>query len=232
MKLRILPLLALAFVAVPLNLSAQAPAGQRPTRVRAKLDGFDITPQTGKAANQIGGASRGIGGITVYAPKMAKAYSLNPTFYWNAGDQSEVVFTLTPAAPGSEALYKVTTSANHLTYPSDAPALQPGQTYIWSVAPSIDMMGGPGSARITIVGGDERASVESAIAREKSSNPTTTQARLFTGKRLWYDAVDSYSYLIANHPDQQDLYKSRAELYDSVAETHALADADMQKVQR
>jgi hypothetical protein len=36
-----------------------APA--KPTRVRAKLDGFDLSPQSGKSANQIGGASRDLG---------------------------------------------------------------------------------------------------------------------------------------------------------------------------
>lgn len=231
MKSRLLPVLALALLAAPCTLIAQQPATQRPARVRAKLDGFDITPQTGKAANTIGGASRGIGGITLYAPKMAKAYTLTPTFSWNAGDQSEVVFTVTPAATGSEPLYKTTTSANHLTYPADAPALQPGHTYVWTVSPTLDLMGGTGSARFTVVGGDERAAIDAAIGKEKSSNATTAQAKLFISKRLWYDAVQAYSELIANHPDQQDLYRDRAELYDSVPQTHALADLDTQKVQ-
>src|SRR5271170_1140888 len=67
-----------------------APTQSRPARV--KLDGFDLssqgahgglTPAKHSGANQIGGASRGIGAIKLFAPEKGLAYSLHPTFQWS-----------------------------------------------------------------------------------------------------------------------------------------------------
>ena len=111
--------LAAAFSAVAApQMEAQAPkaapgqTGNRPVRVRAKLDGFDIAPQSGRAPNQIGGASRGIGGLTLYAPKMGKAYSLTPSFFWSDDAQSTSVFRLAELSSSQSPIFeqKVTTS--------------------------------------------------------------------------------------------------------------------------
>ncbi len=71
-------------LAVAAQSQSAPPPPAKSTRVRAKLDGFDIAPTSGKAPNQIGGASRDLGALTLYAPKLAKAYTLTPTFFWSA----------------------------------------------------------------------------------------------------------------------------------------------------
>ena len=88
-----------------------APA--KPTRVRAKLDGFDLSPQSGKSANQIGGASRDLGSPRLYAPHAGKAFSVMPVFYWGTAEAGQkVTFRLTSL--NGQTMYEVTTKDNHL----------------------------------------------------------------------------------------------------------------------
>ena len=104
--------------------------GSHPARVRVKLEGFDIAPKSGKAPNQIGGASRGIGGITLYAPRMGKAYSLTPTFYWSSDDPTlEYTFKISAMSAEQSPLYSTKVTGGQFTYPAAAPPLEPGETY-------------------------------------------------------------------------------------------------------
>ncbi|WP_128913926.1 DUF928 domain-containing protein [Granulicella sibirica] len=209
---------------------AQAPGAQKPVRVRAKLDGFDIEPKSGKAPNQIGGASRGIGGLTLYAPKMGKAYTLTPTFMWSADDATaEYTFRLSVLSAGQGQMFETKVMGGTFMYPADAPALMPGATYVWQVTPANDMFGGPASANILIVGGAEREAVDAALHGKPGM--TAADAKVYVDKRLWYDAVATYSSLIASDPSHGEYYKGRAELYDQFQQTQPLADADMSKAQ-
>ena len=229
------PLAALLLAASAVTLAAQSTppaktAPPKPVRVRAKLDGFDLAPTSGKAPNQIGGASRGIGTLALYAPRAGKSYSSTPTFYWSSDDpQAEYTFTLSPAAPGTQWSYKANVTGSHFTYPAEAPPLKPGETYTFTVQPTIDMMGGPVTASITILSAPERAAVESALAATTGPNAPQQQAQIFVDHRLWYDALAAYNSLIAANPTQGDLYLSRADLYDQLPQTHRLADEDVAK---
>ncbi len=215
---------------------AQAPAPQaqqstKPTRVRVKLEGFDIAPSSGKAPNQIGGASRGIGGITLYAPRMGKAYTLTPTFYWSSDDSTlEYTFKISALSAEQSPLYTAKVTGGHFTYPADAPPLAPGESYVWSVQPMIDILGGPASATITIVGGSERAGLAAQLemAKDPAEKPSPTEARIMMDGRMWFDAYAAYTTLIERHP-KPEYYKQRAMLYDQLPDTYALADADMAK---
>lgn len=225
-------LILAAFLAGTLGISrAQShaptanPPQQRPARVRAKLDGFDLSSQSGKAPNQIGGASRDLGGSPeLYAPRMAKAYSTQPTFYWNAGDdQQKVLFRL--MSDKGATVFESTVTGNHFTYPADAPALAPGNTYRWTVKPENDLMGGTvAPADFVIVGGTERAGLESAVAG--TSDPAA-KAKVFVDHRIWYDALSTYTNAIVGHPDRKDLIRERAALYDQLPATQPLADRDL-----
>jgi hypothetical protein len=203
---------------------------QKPMRVRTKLDGFDIEPKSGKAQNQIGGASRGIGGLTLYAPKMGKAYTLTPTFSWSADDDStEYTFRLSVISAGQGPIFESKVTGGHFTYPADAPALVPGSTYVWQVTPSNDMLGGTASASILIVDGSERTAIEAALHGKPGMS--AADAKVYTEKRLWYDALAAYTSLINAEPTKSEYLKARAELYDQLPQTQALADMDMNKAQ-
>jgi hypothetical protein len=215
---------------------SQAPAPQaqqpnKPARVRVKLEGFDIAPSSGKAPNQIGGASRGLGGITLYAPRMGKAYTLTPTFYWSSDDATlEYTFKISALSAEQSPLYTAKVTGGRFTYPADAPALTPGESYVWSVQPMIDMFGGPASASITIVGGSERSGLTAQLemAKDPAEKPSPAEAKIMMDARMWFDAYAAYTTLIERHP-KPEYYKQRAALYDQLPDTYALADADMAK---
>jgi hypothetical protein len=195
-----------------------------PTRVRAKLDGFDLSAKSGKSANQIGGASRDLGTPRLYAPDAGKAYSLTPAFYWETSDATQkVIFRLSTI--NGVTLYQVGLVGGHLVYPADAPALTPGATYRWTVIPENDLLGGsPAAASVAIVGGTER----SAIDQELKS--ATDPATVFVSHRLWYDAVAAYTSMLDQAPNDQAARKGRATVYDQLPVTQPLADVDWQKV--
>jgi hypothetical protein len=220
-KCLILPAFAFAGFLVVSGATAQTPPAntQRPARVRAQMDGFDLSSQSGKTPNPIGGGSP-----TLYAPQLAKAYSKQPTFYWNAGDDSQKVLFRLLSDKGAT-IFESTLTGNHFTYPADAPALAPGSTYRWTVKPEKDVMGGaPVSADFVIVGGTERAALDAALA---GVTDPAAKAKLFVVHRIWYDALSTYTDAIQAHPDRKDLVRDRAALYDQLPATQPLADRDL-----
>lgn len=195
-----------------------------PTRIRAKLDGFDLSAKSGKSANQIGGASRDLGTPHLYAPADGKAYSLTPEFFWGTSDATQKV-TFRLSTLNGVTLYQVALNGAHLIYPADAPPLAPGTTYRWTVIPENDLLGGsPAAVSVVIVGGTER----SAIDQELKSAPDP--ATVFVNHRIWYDAVAAYTSALDQSPNDQAARKGRATVYDQLPVTQPLADADWQKV--
>src|ERR1700731_4730648 len=183
---------------------AQTPPANppRPTRVHAKVEGFDLSSQTGKAPNQIGGASRDIGGSpSLYAPALAKAFSTQPTFYWSAEDAAQKVEFQLVSDKGATILERSVTG-NHFTYPADAPALVAGATYRWTVTPENGMMGGPPAPEdFVIVGVTERVSVAGELA---AAGDAAARAKVLFDHRIWYDALSSYTDAIATYPERKD----------------------------
>jgi len=203
------------------------PQQAHPRRVQAKLDGFELAP--GKAsANQVGGAARGAGQkLALYAPHKAKVYTLRPTFSWRGDPTAEYKIHIQDVT-GTFAWDRTVTGTS-LAYPSDAPALSPGATYLWKVVPESPVLGPPPpAAMIVVVGGQDRAQLESAISQISGSgfDADAARAKYLFDQRLWYDALTAYSDLIAKYPDQKSLYEMRGTLYDQLPETESLADAD------
>lgn len=217
-----------------------APAQARPARVRVKLEGFDLTPppahganQTAAAgtrragANQVGGASRNIGHVTLFAPETGLAYSLHPTFQWSGSPDTKYKLSLEDLTDHST--YEVTVDGTSFTYPETAPPLVAGRTYSWTVQPEIDLMGGESeSARIVIAGGPQREQIEAALAAITGIGLAAdrARARVYFDKRAWYDAAEAYSILISAHPEDRELHKMRGTLYDQVTAAEKLADED------
>jgi hypothetical protein len=201
--------------------------GKPPARVRTKLAGFELSPESGKNPNQIGGASRDLGSPRLYAPNSGKAFSTHPVFAWGTTDANQkVAFRLT--AVTGQMIYEATVDANHLVYPDDAPALTPGTTYNWTIAPEMDMMGAPPApVSISIVSGAERDSIASDLAAATGEDGA---AKVFVAHRLWYDAVAAYSALVLAHPESKDYYAARGTLYDQLPATDVLASQDWARV--
>lgn len=224
-------ILAMGSVEAQKSKAQSGSAQPRPQRVRAKLDGFDLTPKSNdgpaRRPNQIGGASRGLGDLVLYAPTMGKAYALTPTFSWRSDDpKAEYTFRISQPAMGGEAVYEAKVTGDRFTYPADAPALKPGETYVWTVTPVIDMLGGPVSASVVIVGGAERDAVTAALA--KAGSDAAAQAKVYVDMRLWFDAIAAYTALIEKSP-QPEWFEARSQLYDQLPATAKLADMDAAK---
>lgn len=131
------------------------------------------------------------------------------------------------------ASFDVTVEGTSFTYPETASALKPGNTYSWSVQPEIDIMGGTSdSALIVIAGGAERDAIAAALAAITQTGDAGDRARaqVYFDKRVWYDAAQAYSILIAAHPDDAELHRMRGTLYDQVPATQKLADQDFAMV--
>jgi hypothetical protein len=210
----------------------QPPPPPKVARVRANIPGFNIAPTSGKTPNQIGGASRDLGALTLYAPKLGKAYTLTPTFNWSAADdKTEYTFKLSALSTQESVLYVKKVMGGKFTYPADAPALKPSETYVWSVQPENDLMGGLAQASVLIVGGSNRNAVDAALANAKVTpgEPSAAAAKIYVDNRLWYDAIAEYTALIEKHPEMTQYYKDRAAVYDQLTETQPLADDDAAK---
>ena len=239
-KMKVAGRVVLGLALLPLTAGVDAafgqqspPPAQKVVRVRAKLDGFNIAPTSGKAPNQIGGASRDLGALTLYAPQLGKSYTLTPTFTWSAADdKTEYTFKLSALSTQESVLYVKKVMGGKFTYPADAPVLKPSETYVWSVQPENDLMGGLAQASVLIVGGANRSAVDTALANAKapSGEPSAAAAKIFVDNRLWFDAIAEYSALIEKHPEVTQYYKERAMVYDQIPETQVLADEDSAKV--
>lgn len=202
-------------------------AAVHPARVHARLAGFDLAP--GRAsANQIGGASRGAGAkLVLYAPRKGRILTLRPSFRWQGDATATYQFHLQDLT-GSLSWDRAVTGTS-LAYPADAPPLVAGQTYLWRVTPDSPLLGPPPPAAILVVLGDpERAQVEAGLSQFQgdSFDAQSARARYLFDQRLWYDAVDAYSALIAKYPDQSDPYEMRGWLYEQLPATESLAEAD------
>src|SRR3954452_6463018 len=179
--------------------SQTATDGQRPQRVHAKkLDGFELSSKSSDSATQVAGASRGLGTeTTLLAPYKGKAYAVNPLFQWSNPNGKIKSYKFRLLAPDHESvLYEADVSGTSWRYPQDAPPLKPGSSYLWTVQPSIKALGEAAEpAEIVIEGGDARTNLTDKV----SSLPewSRERAEIFVENRIWYDALEVYTHLIA-----------------------------------
>lgn len=217
-----------------------APAAQKnkaPKRVRAKLDGFDLAPRpTSGSGTQIGGATRGLGtATTLLAPNRGQSYTLHPLFQWSNSNPNIKSYRFQLIDADGQAVYEARVTGTNLVYPADAPALKPGTTYSWTVQPLMGLLGGPAEpAQMVILGGPERARIESALAQVSGNGEQQrlAAAQLFVDRRLWYDAVKIYTDLIAAHPEDAALYEQRAIIYDQLPQTQVAAQEDLSRAEK
>ncbi|MES2392219.1 MAG: DUF928 domain-containing protein [Acidobacteriota bacterium] len=223
MKIAILTLTLSLTLAAGAQSAPQPQPQAKPHRVRTGMSGFDISSNSGKSANQVGGASRDLGSPKLFAPDSGKAFTTNPVFSWGTSDAAQkVTFRLTDAH--GQTVYEKTTTENHLRYPADATPLTPGNFYTWTVYPENDVLGGPPRpVTMLIVGGDERSAIQSEVA---SATSAAAVADVFVKHHVWYDAVASYSDLLSQSPNNQDARATRASIYEQLPVTKELADAD------
>lgn len=212
----------------PSTTQNQSGNTNRPRRAQAQVAGFDLAPDKA-SANQIGGASRGVGSgkLVLLAPHKARVYSLRPSFWWQGDPNGSYTFHIQNVT-GQLSWDRPVTGLS-LTYPADAPPLAPGGTYLWRITPDSALLAPPPpAAMIMVVADPDRSQIDAAVAAAQGSGVDAgiARAKIFFDHRLWYDTVMEYDGLIAQYPDDSRLYGLRGAVYDQIPATQTLADAD------
>jgi hypothetical protein len=201
---------------------------QRLQRVHAKkLEGFELSRRSSDSATQVAGASRGLGTeTTLLAPHKGRAYTLDPLFQWGNPNGKIKSYKFRLLSPDRKSvLYETEVLGTSWKYGQDAPPLKAGSSYVWTVQPSIKALGDAAEpAEMMVEGGDRRAKLSDKL----SSLPewSRERAELFVENRIWYDAVEVYTHLIAATPSDSQLLERRAELYDQLPQTSQAAEND------
>ena len=218
----------------PKKDDAKEDKGRR-KRVVSDLSGFDLLDQGKvKKESMVVGATRGFAPPVLLAPRLGRVYGPRPLFEW--ADESRpagFVFALTDEA--QEELFRAETGQSQWAYPADAPRLEPGRTYFWTVQASSGLVTSPSApAGLLVVSGAQREEIDRALAAATAADPyaqARAKARVFTDHRLWYDAVAAYSDLIARFPDRPEAYEDRATIYAQLDATQARAEADFARAE-
>ncbi len=218
--------------AIAQSQSAAKAVANHPRRVDMRAGGFELSPQAA-SANQIGGASRGVGNssqVVLYAPHKGQACTLRPSFWWSGDPHASYKFHLQDVQ--GTLSWDRQVSGTSMTYPSDAPPLQPGKTYLWRVESESSLFGPPApSALIVVLPQAERARIKAEQAAVKGSGEKAEidRAQVLYNHRLWYDTLMAYNRLIEANPGNAKLIQMRDSLYRQLPVTRPLAAASHSK---
>jgi hypothetical protein len=143
------------------------------------------------------------------APLEGRAYDARPFFAWEIAPGSKSYhFALYEGDLDKDAsarvVYQTDVTLTELTYPKDAPKLEPGKLYSWRVSTPTPTGKEDGVvARVVILTGAEAAEVKQALAAAGLTAPKTPadrldQAQVFENFGVWYDALRIASELAQN----------------------------------
>ena len=161
-----------------------------------------------------GGATRGVTPRRPRAPVEGVSYEANPFFTWEIEPGSRTYhFTIYEGDVDKDAaariVYQTDVTVLELSYPKDAPKLEPGKLYSWRVTTPTPTGKEDGPvARIMILAGPEAAEVKQALKTAGLESPKTAadkldQARVFENFGVWYDALRIASELAQNPDDKE-----------------------------
>jgi uncharacterized protein DUF928 len=220
----------------PQSAPPKPPEAKPPVkRVRADLAGFELAPGASKPSTQVGGGTRQLaeGDPVPLAPVVGRCYTATPVFAWSHASQART-FEFRLLDEAGAIVHRATVTGRQFGYPADAPPLQPGATYRWTVQPESTMLGGP-SAKATVLRlpAAELDAVSQQLAHPAAGGEAGEwRAQVFTDRRLWYDAVAAWSELIQRLPARADLREKRGQIYDQLPATEHLADEDFAAAER
>lgn len=215
--------------AAPAGKKDDKEAEKRPPRKRvtSDLSGFELIDSARlKGQPMVVGGTRSLTAPVALAPQLGKLAGPSPVFAWSYGYRvPRFRFTLRGAA--DEPVFQAEATGTRYRYPGDAPALETGRTYSWTVEP----LGAPGRpSPSSPVAFTVEPGVLAALAKLGAAGgfeAGLARARLLTEHRLWYDAVEAYSDLIARFPERAEPYEERGAIYGQLEVTEALAEEDL-----
>jgi hypothetical protein len=207
----------------------------RRKRVVSDLSGFDLLDQGKvKKESMVVGATRGFAPPVLLAPRLGRVYGDRPRFEWT--DESQPAgFVVAVTDESQQEILRAETAQSPWSYPADAPRLEAGRTYFWTVQASSGLFATPSDpAGLLVMAGAQREEIDRALAAIAAADPYETaraRAKVFTDHRLWYDAVAAYSDLIARFPDRPEAYEQRAMIYAQLDATQSRADEDFARAE-
>lgn len=212
-------------------------ATQKRRAVVSHLEGFELAAKSSVNEEAIRlGAIRAIimKRLVALAPELGRSASTTPTFFWRMGIRySRVKFIL---ADDNGIVFQAPVSGISFTYPKQAPALIRGKTYSWHLeAPLNDVDRLKSDAvKFQVLDAGQAATLEAKLQAVQDVDALTLgvfRAQVFMDERLWYDALDAWTKLIAKHPDNAELLRQRATLYAAIPVTEPESKADLKKAE-
>ena len=206
----------------------EEPSRKRP-RVVSDLSGFELLdPEQLKDKPMVAGATRVLGAPApvILAPRLARLHGTSPVFAWQH-EGKRFAFVLWDEA-GTE-LHAAQVEGTRYVWPSGAPRLADGQTYLWSVRLAEPAAAPAATAGVVVVTPAERRQIDEALAGATAPDPydqALARGQAFVAERVWYDALGVYSDLIARFPDRAEAYERRATLYAQIPALQGQADED------
>jgi len=200
------------------------PAAKR-QRVATDLTSFEmLAPEELAKRTTVAAGTRGLvpPPPEPIAPYLGRSLSTRPTLSWAGRDTA--VKVVVADRTGAEVLSR-DVAGNRLDW-GDAPALQPGQTYTWSIEAGHKRSS---EASFEVLDGEERQAVEEALAAVpgEAIEAQVERARVLAWRGVWYDALAAYDAVVAAHPDRAELYRERAGVLASIPRGTAAAEADL-----
>lgn len=220
----LLPGMVLGQAAFPAQCSSasaktQTPApgqGSRPVRVRTDISSFHLERNLKLTPNQIGATSRGDHSIlTLCAPHSGIASSARPLFVWQLPSTSNGQVHFSLASPSGDVLFEMDVTGNSLEYPADAPAIAPGESFIWNVSAKGGMDKLPPYDLVQV----QDKSCRERIQKELAAAPADPLARaqIFLDHQVWYDAIAELQKGLQANPARKDLAEQLQVLYRGIA---------------
>ncbi|MGH9649528.1 MAG: DUF928 domain-containing protein, partial [Terriglobales bacterium] len=201
-------------------------------RVVTSMAGFDLlASQEVRKQTMVPGGTRGEPSPVPLAPRLGKLYGTNPTFTWSFEDRTRQQFLVMVWDDAQNEVWRADMAGFSYRYPREAPPLEPGKTYFWTVELPAGVLGGLPSAPagLLMLSREQRAEVERKL--QAARNPDAfreglARAQAFTDARLWYDALAAYGDLIERFPGKAQLYEARGAVYAQIEATRSLAERD------
>lgn len=202
-------------------------------RVVSDLSGFELLdPDKLKDKPMVAGATRDLLGArapVILAPRLAKLHGTSPVFAWRHQGKR---FAFVLSDEEGQELHAAKVDGEAYAWPSNAPRLTDGKTYLWSVKAAEPPSAPASIAGVVVVTAAERAQIDKALAGAKAEDPYTeglARGQALVDQRVWYDAIGVYADLIARFPGRAEAYERRATLYAQVPELQSQADLDFDR---
>jgi hypothetical protein len=214
--------------------SANAPAdstAKPKKKLDADLSGFDLTDEKSKKMSTTFGGSRSAAfpSATLYAPKRAKFYGASALFQWASEGRNDGYVLLITDEDETQIVKQAVKEPSY-RLPSTV-KFEPGQTYYWRVQVLPATVGGD-PQELQVVSLAERSEIDKATAAASTGDPYQVglaRANVYTAHGLWFDAIGTYSELIAKYPDRAEPYDKRGRIYSLIDATSKLGAADAAK---